>query len=150
MKRARHGRPATDAGSEDGSELIYGLHPVRELLEQRPESVERLIIARDGGRGMGEILRAANRTGISITRLPREVLTRKLGRRAVHQGIAAQVSSFPYADGDRLCDGAAERPDSCLVALDRVVDPRNLGAILRTAAAAGAHGVLLAGEGTAG
>lgn len=150
MRRSSRGRPATGAGFEDGSELIYGLHPVRELLEQRPESVERLIIARDGGRGLGEILRAANRTGITVTRLPRDVLTRKLGRRALHQGIAAQVSSIPYADGDRMCDEAAARPDGCLVALDRVVDPRNLGAILRTAAAAGAHGVLLAGERTAG
>jgi 23S rRNA (guanosine2251-2'-O)-methyltransferase len=150
LKRGRHSRPAGDYAPEEESELIYGLHPVRELIEQRPESIERLIIARDGSRGMGEILRFANRTGISVSRLPRDVLTRKFGRGVVHQGIAAQISSFPYADGDRICSAAAELPEACLVALDRVVDPRNLGAILRTAAAAGSDGVLLAGEGTAG
>jgi len=154
LKRERRGRPTTgegpEEGPEEGTELVYGLHPVRELLEQRPDSVERLIIARDGGRGLGEVLRTANRRGISVSRLPREVLNRKLGRRVVHQGIAAQVSPYPYADGEQMCEGAAERPDACLVALDRVVDPRNLGAILRTAAAAGSDGVLLAGEGTAG
>ena len=91
MKRERR-RPAPAALDErdDGSELVYGLHPVLGAVERRRERVERLIIARDGGRGLGEALRQANRAGIPVSRLPREVLRRKLGRGAVHQGIAAQ------------------------------------------------------------
>jgi 23S rRNA (guanosine2251-2'-O)-methyltransferase len=60
------------------------------------------------------------------------------------------VSSIPYADADPLCRAAGERPDGLLLLVDGVTDPGNLGAILRTAAAAGAAGVILAAEATAG
>jgi 23S rRNA (guanosine2251-2'-O)-methyltransferase len=60
------------------------------------------------------------------------------------------VSAVPYADPDRLCRSVEGRQDGLLVALDGVQDPRNLGAVVRTAAAAGAHGILLSAGGAAG
>jgi len=63
---------------------------------------------------------------------------------AVHQGLAARLPSYEYAHPDDLLDLAAERGEKPLiVALDSVTDPRNLGAVIRSAAGFGAHGVLI-------
>ncbi|HEX5044422.1 MAG TPA: RNA methyltransferase [Candidatus Polarisedimenticolaceae bacterium] len=131
-------------------ELLYGVHPVLEALTTRLRSVERLFVAREGTAGpAGRLLRLARRAGIPVSHVPRAVLARRLGRNAVHQGIAAAVAPLPYADPESVCAAAAADPAGVLLLLDRVTDPRNLGAILRTAAAAGVHGVLL-GEGSVG
>ncbi len=131
-------------------EVVYGLHPVLELLDNRAREVDRIFVAKERVRGLGRALRVARGAGIPVSHLPREVLVRKIGRRAVHQGIAAQVTPVAYADVDELCRQAADRPDAALVLVDQVVDPRNLGAMVRTAAAAGAEGLILGGEGTVG
>jgi 23S rRNA (guanosine2251-2'-O)-methyltransferase len=70
---------------------------------------------------------------------------------AVHQGVAIQVPPYAYADPDDLLDAAAsdEQP-ALVVALDGVTDPRNLGAVLRSAGAFGAHGVLVPERRSAG
>lgn len=131
-------------------ELLYGVHPVLEALTTRLRSVERIFVAREGTGGpAGRLLRLARQAGIPVSHVPREVLARRLGRKAVHQGIAAAVAPLPYADPDAVCAAAAAAVDGTLLLLDRVTDPRNLGAILRTAAAAGVSGVLL-GEGSVG
>src|SRR5699024_7544455 len=63
---------------------------------------------------------------------------------AVHQGVALTIRPYEYADVDALQDIAAARFEPPrLVALNGIADPRNLGAILRSAAASGAHGVIL-------
>src|SRR5207245_9700396 len=76
-----------------------------------------------------------------------EVSKPELDRRTtgvLHQGMALQVPPFVYADPLDLLAGAAEWPDpALLVALDGVTDPRNLGAVIRSAAAFGSQGVLL-------
>jgi len=85
-----------------------------------------------------------------VTNLSKELLARKIGARAAHQGIAAQVAPTEYADVEELCLRSAGRPDALLVLVDQVVDAGNLGAILRTCAAAGVDGVILSSDGTAG
>lgn len=139
-------KPDRDAAPE----LIYGVHPVTEALSARRRSIERVLVAREGGRGLGRLLRLAREGGVPVSHLPGEVLRRKLGGRVAHQGVAAVVSPVEYADPRDLCRAAAARPAGLLVLLDRVVDPGNLGAALRTAAAAGADGLLVSGEGTVG
>jgi 23S rRNA (guanosine2251-2'-O)-methyltransferase len=63
---------------------------------------------------------------------------------AVHQGLAARIPAYEYAHADDLLDRAAETGEKPLiVALDSVTDPRNLGAVVRSAAGFGAHGVLI-------
>jgi 23S rRNA (guanosine2251-2'-O)-methyltransferase len=136
--------------SEPRAEVVYGVRPVEELMTGRPGEVERIFVARGRGGGLGRILRQAREAGIPVTHLPRDLLAKKAGAAARHQGVAAQVAPVAYAVTETLCREAAARPDGLLVLLDRVVDPGNLGAVLRTAAAAGADGVLLASEGTVG
>lgn len=130
-------------------ELVYGVRPVQELLDSRPGEVERLFVARDR-RGLGQLIRRARQAGIPVTHLSRDLLARKAGPRAVHQGVAAQVAPLAYSDPGKICRRAAEASPGLLVLLDRVVDPGNLGAVLRSCAAAGADGVLLGGGGTVG
>ncbi len=68
----------------------------------------------------------------------------KMTAGAVHQGLALRVPAYEYADPGDLLDLAAERKEAALiVALDQVTDPRNLGAVVRSAAGFGAHGVLV-------
>ena len=63
---------------------------------------------------------------------------------AVHQGLAARLPAYEYAHADDLLERAAEAKEPALiVALDSVTDPRNLGAVVRSAAGFGAHGVLI-------
>ena len=132
-------------GDGDGREVLYGVHPVLEALESGKRRVERVLVAREGGgAGLGRLLRRARETGVPVTHVPRGLLARKAGRGAVHQGVLAVVSAVAYADPEEICRRAAAQ-GGVLVVLERVSDPRNLGAVLRTAAAAGAAGVLLGG-----
>ncbi len=81
--------------------------------------------------------------GASVLEVPRAELDR-LTDGAVHQGIALKMPSYDYADPDELADRAADSGDvPLIVALDKITDPRNLGAIIRSAAAFGAHGVVV-------
>ena len=68
----------------------------------------------------------------------------KITEGAVHQGVAMKVPPYDYKDAEDLLDAAAEAGEPPLiVALDNITDPRNLGAVLRSAGAFGAHGVLV-------
>jgi 23S rRNA (guanosine2251-2'-O)-methyltransferase len=131
-------------------EVVYGVHPVLEALRASARRVERVFVARERRSGLGQLLRLAREAGVPVSHLDREALARKVGPRGVHQGVAAAVAPFDYADAEALCRLAAESPTGTLVLVDRVVDPRNLGAIVRTAAGAGACGVLVGTGGAAG
>jgi len=136
---------------EETPEILFGLHPVLEALEAGTRTIDRVLVAREaGGHNLGRLLRAARAAGVPVTHLPREVLARKAGRKAVHQGVAALVAPVAYADAAALCEAAGREAAGLLVVLDGIEDPRNLGAVIRTAAAAGAHGILLGTEETVG
>ncbi len=82
--------------------------------------------------------------GISLMEVTRGELDRLTGG-AVHQGLAARVPAYEYAHADDLLDLAAEAGEPPLIVmLDGVTDPRNLGAVIRSAAGFGAHGVVIA------
>jgi len=140
-------RNARDAGER---QVLYGVHPVLEALESGKRTVERILVAREGGgAGLGRLLRRAREEGVPVSHVPRGLLARTAGVGAVHQGVLALVSAVSYADPDDLCRGAAAGK-GILVVLEGVTDPRNLGAARRSAAGAGAAGVLLAGTATVG
>jgi 23S rRNA (guanosine2251-2'-O)-methyltransferase len=121
-----------------------------ELLQERSSSVERVCVAIGRKGGLGRLLRTAREAGVPVSHLEKDALQRKLGVAAVHQGVAAVVAIRPYEHVRRVCAAAEADPDGMLVLVDRVVDPRNLGAILRTSAAAGVRGVIVGSEGTVG
>jgi 23S rRNA (guanosine2251-2'-O)-methyltransferase len=96
---------------------------------------------RDGR--LREAFKIAAEEGYSLLEVTRSELDRMTGG-AVHQGLAARLPSYEYAHPDDLLDLAAEKGEKPLiVALDSVTDPRNLGAVVRSAAGFGAHGVLI-------
>lgn len=98
------------------AEIIYGRRPVAE--------------AQRGRRRVHRVW--------TVDELPAHELTRLAGS-PDHQGVVAEVDPYPYADSRALL----ERPDAVIVALDQVQDPRNLGAVCRSAEAAGAGGVVI-------
>ncbi|MEO0812080.1 MAG: 23S rRNA (guanosine(2251)-2'-O)-methyltransferase RlmB, partial [Myxococcota bacterium] len=126
------------------SEFIYGRHPVMEQLSARPEAVRRVMIA-DGTKhpSVDELRALAERHRVRVDRLPRRKLEGLVGR-VTHQGVAAEVEPFPYADLDDLLSVVeASGQPALLMILDQIQDPHNLGAILRSAYALGAHGVVI-------
>jgi len=144
-----HGDERRTKGRRLPSEVVYGANPVLELLQVRLREVERVLVAKERRAGVGPVLRLARAAGIPVSHLDRSVLARMVGRNAAHQGIAAVVSPVPYADAAELY-ARAEAESGLLVLLDGVTDPGNLGAVVRTAAAVGAVGLLVSGEGTVG
>lgn len=90
-----------------------------------------------------EMFRLTSELGIAVLEVPRNELDRMTAG-AVHQGLAARMPAYEYAHPDDLLELARSSGEPPLiVALDSVTDPRNLGAVVRSAAGFGAHGVLI-------
>jgi 23S rRNA (guanosine2251-2'-O)-methyltransferase len=122
------------------SNVLAGLHPVREAL-RTGRKIEQLQIQQgQGDRRLGEILDLCRRAGVPVHTVSRQALDR-LSAGAVHQGVVAVTGGFVYADLDDLLERLPG--PGLLVVLDGVEDPHNLGAIVRTAYAAGAHAVII-------
>ncbi len=125
-------------------ETLYGRNAVYESLRARRRQFFRLMVA-DTVRAMGivgDILTLAERTGVPVERVPRRHLD-WLGE-ANHQGVALEVSEYPYADLEDILAESARRSDPLLLLLlDLLQDPQNVGTLLRTAEAVGVHGVVI-------
>ena len=122
---------------------LYGLHAVRAVLERRPETVLSAKVLRDASGKLAELERALATRGIALERVARGDLDR-LAEGGVHQDIVVEVTAAPefsIGDFEQLVveRGRAIR----LLVLDGVEDPRNLGACLRTADAAGVDAVVV-------
>ncbi|PXY31127.1 23S rRNA (guanosine(2251)-2'-O)-methyltransferase RlmB [Prauserella muralis] len=135
----------------EGPEVIAGRNPVVEALRAEvPGTALYVALNIDADDRVKEAVRMAADRGISILEVPRDELDRKTGN-AVHQGLGLQVPPFEYTHPDDLLEIARNAGDApLLVALDGVTDPRNLGAVIRSAAAFGANGVLLPSRRSAG
>jgi len=144
-RRSPRARPGGDA------EWVAGRNAVVEAL-RAGIPVTAVYVAegaeRDGR--LREVFRVAADRGISLLEVARVELDR-LTDGAVHQGLAARVPPYEYAHPDDLLVRATEAGEPPLVvALDSVTDPRNLGAVVRSAAGFGAHGVLVPERRSAG
>jgi len=127
------------------TEYLYGFHPVAEALKAGRRRIDEIIFdRRKAGPRIGALREAAERRRIPVK-------TAQAGRIAVlaasdqHQGVVARVGPYPYTSPEALLASAADRPagGSYLLVLDGIVDPQNLGAILRTALCAGVDGVVV-------
>jgi 23S rRNA (guanosine2251-2'-O)-methyltransferase len=118
--------------------MIFGIHAVAEALAGgRP--IERIHLAREvRSARIAEILRVARERGIPVRKEDRSVLDRLAGG-AVHQGVIAVAGEAAYARFEQLFDAAVP----CILMLDGVEDPHNLGAVIRTADAGGVAGVVV-------
>jgi 23S rRNA (guanosine2251-2'-O)-methyltransferase len=118
--------------------IVYGLNPVLEAL--RAGRVERLRVGDRADRRVEQALSLARQKNVPIERVDAATLERA-SRGGVHQGILADVEALRDYSVEELVAAAA--PDAPLiVVLDGIEDPQNVGAILRTANAAGVHGVI--------
>ncbi|MEU4644260.1 23S rRNA (guanosine(2251)-2'-O)-methyltransferase RlmB [Micromonospora sp. NPDC023814] len=150
----RGGRPAGRGGprvapgrkstpSKDTPELLVGRNPVLESLRaQVPATALYTAQGIDMDDRVNEIVRTAADRGIAILEISRAELDRMTGG-VLHQGIGLQVPPFAYEPFEDLVAAALEQAAPLLVALDGVTDPRNLGAVIRSAAAFGAQGVFV-------
>lgn len=132
---------------EGSSDKIYGLVPVLELLRAGRRALESITIA-EGARHdrLSELMHLAKQARVPIHRVPRVSLDRTEGR-INHQGVIARAAAARYRDPDELLDMLAAKVGSdqppLALGLDGVEDPRNFGAILRTAECAGVDGVFI-------
>jgi 23S rRNA (guanosine2251-2'-O)-methyltransferase len=127
------------------AEYVYGRRAVVEAL-RAGKQIEHILLAR-GAREQGavmDLVAAARKAGVSVREVPRQELDRIAPGNA-HQGVAAQIAEFEYAEVEDLLAAARERGEPAfLLLLDSVQDPQNFGTLLRTAEAVGVHGVVIA------
>jgi 23S rRNA (guanosine2251-2'-O)-methyltransferase len=128
------------------SRIVYGANPVRELVMQRPQSVNVVYLAAgDTGPAIKQLRDLAGGRKITVEDRDREELDALAGAEARHQGVVAITGEYVYAElEDVLDDLEARGVVPLLVVLDGVQDPRNLGAIVRSAHVLGAHAVVVA------
>ena len=125
-----------------GMEVIYGIHAVEEALKARGRNFEYVAVARDRHDAkVQRVIDSCRTAGIAVRFEGREHLNR-LAKTASHQGVVAIATQKKYNDLDEILQHKRGR-HAFVVVLDGVEDPHNLGAILRTADAAGVDGVVL-------
>jgi 23S rRNA (guanosine2251-2'-O)-methyltransferase len=127
-------------------DLIFGVEPVRELLAAAPGAVRKLYIKTGAEARFAAEIDAARTAGASVIRAADDELARMAGPEARHQGLVAIIREYQYAAFE---DVIAAAPDP-LIVVDGVTDPRNLGAILRSAECAGVNAVVIARDRTVG
>lgn len=122
-------------------DLICGIHPVLECLRSRSRLISRLYFAKEiNNREIRNVMQLARQLGHSIHFEPRRSLDRKV-EGVKHQGVVAVCATRRYIGLRELI--ASLGPKALVVVLDSIVDPRNLGAVLRCCAAAAVDGVIL-------
>jgi 23S rRNA (guanosine2251-2'-O)-methyltransferase len=145
---ATAGRPKVSPGRKaiapkSAAELVVGRNPVLEALRTHtPTTALYVALGIDVDERVTEIVRTATDRGVPLLEVSRAELDRMTGG-VLHQGVGLQVPPFAYEAFEDLLAAAGEAPNPLLVALDGVTDPRNLGAVVRSAAAFGAQGVFV-------
>lgn len=121
--------------------IIVGRNPVMEALKGSRE-IEKILAIRDGEGSLKKILSMARDQGIQIQYVDKVAIDRLAGKN--NQGVAAYISMYDYCTPDdliELAESKGEKP--LLIILDGIEDPHNLGAIIRSADGAGAHGIII-------
>lgn len=129
--------------------LLVGRNPVREALQEGGARIEKVMLQKGGERRVMDAIRgAASLAGVPVQYVPRARLQHIAGE-LNHQGVIAIIAPIAYLDVDDMLSSIAPNLDSVrekkpvLLVLDRIEDPHNLGAMLRTAVAAGVAGVIV-------
>lgn len=121
---------------------VEGRNPVLELFRGDRQIREILIQKNIGGKVIDEITNKAHSQNISIKRVEKNRLD-KMSRTFSHQGVIARAEDLPLYDPDQVLEYAHSKDESpFIVILDQIQDPQNFGSIIRTAHAAGAHGIM--------
>lgn len=143
-KRTAERRASGRHVKENTFELVVGRNPVIECLHAKVPATT-LYVAEGTGADdrLSEAVQMATSRGISITEVPRFELDKMTGN-GLHQGIGLQIPPFKYTDVHTLISNVADTGEpGMFVVLDNITDTRNLGAVIRSVAAFGGHGVVI-------
>ena len=131
-----------DPAISEEAGILVGRNPIIEALKSG-RKIDRIMILKDAEGSVRKIVGMAREKNIVINYADRSTLDRITGG-APHQGVAAYASDFEYCEPEDILKAAAEKGEPpFIIVLDGIEDPHNLGAIIRTADAAGAHGVII-------
>jgi 23S rRNA (guanosine2251-2'-O)-methyltransferase len=124
-------------------EIIYGLNPVLEALRGSRKAFELFVVAGGNDRRLEKLLKLAEERKVPVRQRDRHDIARLSGSEH-HQGVALRVEEYPYADiTELIATSTLPGNTGLLLVLDSVQDPHNLGALIRSAACAGAQGVII-------
>ena len=124
-------------------EIIYGLNPVMEALRGTRRAFELFVAGQSSDKRFAKLLLLSKEKELPVRQREKGDLSRLCGTEH-HQGVALRVEAFAYADMAEIMERWRVSGESGLVVvLDGVQDPHNLGALIRSAACAGAHGVII-------
>ncbi|WP_426246046.1 23S rRNA (guanosine(2251)-2'-O)-methyltransferase RlmB [Nocardioides sp. LHG3406-4] len=142
-EREEAARPRRRTAKSTEAEWVAGRNSVVEVL-RAGIPVTGIYVAEGADRDarLREAFKLAAERGLSLLEVAKPELD-KMTSGAVHQGLAARIPSYEYAHADDLLDRAGSGEQPLIVALDSVTDPRNLGAVVRSASGFGAHGVVI-------
>ena len=124
------------------SEWIFGRNPVLEVLRSERD-IQKLLVAEGSQKGSIQlVLKLAKEKNVIVQTVPKRKLDQMFS--GPHQGVAVQIAAYQYAELDDLFNRAKtlEEPPFFII-LDELEDPHNLGSIMRTCDAAGAHGIII-------
>jgi len=125
------------------TEILYGFHPVQEALKARRRKIFEIYLAREKfSHRIEKILKLCEEHKITVKKINPKQLS-ALARVSEHQGIAARVSLYPLENLNDLLQSSHDHNCLLVLMLDQVVDPRNLGALARTALAVGVQAVIV-------
>lgn len=133
---------------EQNSHLIFGVRPLEEALDSGASFVK-VYVQKGMGDGLRHIKQILNRHKVNFTEVPKEKLD-TLSKFKNHQGVVARISAIEYHNSEDLVNNLIEEEKTpFVIALDRVTDVRNFGAIARTAMAAGLDAIIIPEKGSA-
>ncbi|MES2618170.1 MAG: 23S rRNA (guanosine(2251)-2'-O)-methyltransferase RlmB [Bacteroidota bacterium] len=129
------------------SNLIFGIHPLEEAITAKT-TFTKVYVQKGIGDGIKYIKQILSRHKIIFTEVPKEKLD-TLSKFRNHQGVVAKVSPVLYGNAEALVNEMLDNEQlPFIIALDRITDVRNFGAIARTAMAAGAHAIIIPEKGS--
>ncbi len=124
-------------------EIIYGVNPVQEALRSSRRAFELFLAGGSNDRRLEKILKLAADKGVPVRQRDKRDIARLCGTEH-HQGVALRVEEFPYLElADIMECWQKSGTAGLILVLDGIQDPHNLGALIRTAACAGCHGVII-------
>jgi 23S rRNA (guanosine2251-2'-O)-methyltransferase len=133
----------------DNDQIIYGIHPVEELLKTRLTSIDHVYFEQNKRSAqLFDLMKICRKERLSYNLVPEMKMQHLTGSRR-HQGIAAQCSILPYVEIEQIRERLAAKKNPLVIIPASVEDPGNLGAIIRSSVAFGVDGMLLERKHTA-
>ena len=130
-------------GKQEDSEILYGRHTVLTILQSNKEENKLFLQKGIAGKQITDILKLVKQRGIVYQEVPKNKLD-ELSQGENHQGVIITVAPYHYQSiEDSFALASQRQEDPFLLILDEIVDPHNLGSILRTADATGVHGIII-------